>query len=177
MDYLVENILIKREGYERMSREHLYKQMKNKVCKDWSRTNSLILNWFIFLSLTHNRIFGKYIKHLIISSVHQWETDSGNWLLPICLPHFSNFDSFSSLRRAFASSTPKLMLYFSSSSIPNKFSSFLVQLLPSSISSCFKLARTNSEIVYSISLNFLYLYFYGVSSISAFIFFSEFVYI
>lgn len=34
VDYLVENILIKREGYERMSREHLYKQMKNKVCKD-----------------------------------------------------------------------------------------------------------------------------------------------
>lgn len=33
VDYLEENILIKRDAYERMSREHLYKQMRNKVFK------------------------------------------------------------------------------------------------------------------------------------------------
>lgn len=33
VDYLEESILIKRDAYERMSREHLYKQMRNKVFK------------------------------------------------------------------------------------------------------------------------------------------------
>jgi hypothetical protein len=34
VDYLEENILIKRDAYDRMSREHLFKQIKNKVLKD-----------------------------------------------------------------------------------------------------------------------------------------------
>jgi hypothetical protein len=33
VDYIEENILIKREAYDRMGRDHLYKQMKNKVFK------------------------------------------------------------------------------------------------------------------------------------------------
>lgn len=33
IDYLEESILIKKDAYERMSRDHLFRQMKNKMLK------------------------------------------------------------------------------------------------------------------------------------------------